>query len=153
MTTEQPHPPSPARRKPGSSETLGDTLRWAFEFSAEHTHSGPDFIAREIVPGAANAFEAILAPATSLEALCELKSAFKMLRSSSASAAERSLAARLYAGTIAAALIRHRTNISSQSSANLARAFGELSTDDSMPERLREIAALAIDFAKNQPNL
>lgn len=138
----------PARRKPDSSETLGDTLRWAFAFSNEHGHSGPDFIAREIVPGATSAFDAILAPSTSLDALRELKSAFKMLRSSSASAAERSLAARLYAGTLAAALIRHRTNISSQSGPNLVRAFGELSLDDSMPERLREIAALAIDFAK-----
>lgn len=152
MTTDPIQPAGSARRRPDSSETLGETLRWAFAFSDDERHSGPDFIAREIVPGSTGAFDAILAPTTSLEALHELKSAFKMLRASSASAAERSLAARLYAGTIAAALIRHRKNISSQSGANLARAFAELSIDDSMPERLREIAALAIDFAKNHPD-
>lgn len=140
----------PHEHPPASAEVLGNTLRWAFELEGDPMMAGAAWLTREIVPGAKDPFEAIAAPTTSLDALRELKSAYKLLRTNGATAAERSLAARLYAATIAAAFVRYRTPISSQNGATLARAFGELVADDSMPERIRELASLAIDFAKNE---
>lgn len=134
---------------PASAEVLGDTLRWAFELDGDPQLAGATWLTREIVAGAKDPFDAIASPATSLDALRELKSAYKLLRTNGATAAERSLAARLYAATIAAAYVRYRTPISSQNGATLARAFSDLVADDSMPERLRELASLAIGFAKN----
>jgi hypothetical protein len=104
------------------------------------------WLTQEIVPHAKDPFDAILAPSTSLDALKELKNAYKMLRTSGMSAAERSLAARLYAATIAAALVRYKTPISTQTPATLQRAFVDLAGDADMPERLREVATLAIDM-------
>jgi hypothetical protein len=128
------------------SAKLGDTLRWAFELDQSPALAGAMWLTQEIVPHAKDPFEAILAPSTSLDALKELKNAYKMLRTSGMSAAERSLAARLYAATIAAALVRYKTQISTQTPATLQRAFADLAGDADMPERLREIATLAIDM-------
>lgn len=133
--------------QPSRSDTaskLSDTLRWAFELDQSPALSGATWLTREIIPDAKDPFDAILAPGTSLEALCELKNAYKMLRTTGVTAAERSLAARLYAATIAAGLVRYKTMISTQAPAALLRAFTELAEDDTMPERLREIASLAI---------
>ncbi|MFM7133929.1 MAG: hypothetical protein ACKO0W_06400 [Planctomycetota bacterium] len=144
-TTSEAGQPDDARLS-----ALGDTIRWAVELDGDPALAGATWLTREIVPGARDPFEAIIAPATSLEALSELKNAFKLLRTSGRTAAERSLAARLYAATIAAALVRHRSRISSQSDPALVRAFGELVADDSMPERLRELASLAIGLVDDR---
>lgn len=135
--------PSP---RPHPTSALGDTLRWAFELDQSPALAGAAWITREIIPDARDPFEAILSPTTSLEALRELKNAYKMLRTTSTTASERSLAARLYAATIAAARVRFGAEISTQQASALVRAFTELMEDDSMPERLREIASLAIDM-------
>jgi hypothetical protein len=128
------------------SAKLSDTLRWAFELDQSPALAGAMWLTQEIVPHAKDPFDAILAPSTSLDALKELKNAYKMLRTSGMSAAERSLAARLYAATIAAALVRYKTPISTQTPATLQRAFVDLAGDADMPERLREVATLAIDM-------
>ena len=150
MNQEPTPSTSPQDSSRDSAESLGDTLRWAFQLEASPALTGATWLAREIVPDASDAFEAITATTTSLAALRELKSAFKMLRSCGATTAERSLAARLYAATLAAALIRHRELITSQDPANLLRAFTELTDDDTMPDRVRDLAALAIDFVRNK---
>jgi hypothetical protein len=67
-----------------------------------------------------------------------------MLRTTGVTAAERSLAARLYAATIAAALVRHGTAISTQTPVALQRAFTELAEDADMPEELRMVASRAL---------
>lgn len=132
------------RSRPDANSALGDTLRWAFELETSPAQFGAMWLTREIIPDAKDPFDAILAPTTTLDGLRELKNAYKMLRTSSATAAERSLAARLYAATIAAALVRYKTSISTQSVANLQRAFTDLAEDPSMPEDLRAVAALAL---------
>lgn len=136
--------PSSQPSRSDTASKLSDTLRWAFELDQSPALSGATWLTREIIPDAKDPFDAILAPSTSLEALCELKNAYKMLRTTGVTAAERSLAARLYAATIAASLVRYKTMISTQAPAALLRAFTELAEDDTMPERLREIASLAI---------
>ncbi len=139
--TIEPDMPGP---HPIAGASLGDTLRWAFELDQSPALAGATWITREIIPAARDPFDAILAPSTSLDALRELKNAYKMLRTSGTTAPERSLAARLYAATIAAALVRHHSSISTQAPAALQRAFTDLAEDESMPERLREIATLAL---------
>jgi hypothetical protein len=130
---------------PDGTQSLGDTLRWAFEFDDAPAMAGARFLTREIIPGAKDPFEAIDEPSTTVRQLEDLKNAYKMLRTTGATAPERSLAARLYAATIAAALVRHGALISTQQPFTLAAAFEELAADREMPERTREIAALAID--------
>lgn len=131
-------------QRPEAASTLSDTLRWAFELDQSPALAGATWLTREIIPDAKDPYAAILAPTTSLDALRELKNAYKMLRTTGVTAAERSLAARLYAATIAAGIVRHKTLISTQASSALQRAFTELAEDDTMPERLREVASLAI---------
>lgn len=130
--------------RPDAASALSDTLRWAFELDQSPTLAGATWLTREIIPDAKDPFDAILAPGTSLDALRELKNAYKMLRTTGVTAAERSLAARLYAATIAAALVRYKTQISTQTPSALLRAFTELTEDDTMPSALREVASLAL---------
>lgn len=135
--------------------SLGDTLSWAYAWAFEPDQSpvlaGASWLAREIVPDAKSPFDAILAPATSAGQLEELKSAFKLLRTTAASAAERSLAARLYAATIAAALVRHGTLITRQRDESLRKAFEELESDTTLPDRIRELGSLARDIPRDIP--
>ena len=126
--------------------SLGDTLSWAFELDQSPALAGASWLTREIVPDAKSPFDAILAPATTVGQLEELKSAYKLLRTTAASAAERSLAARLYAATIAAALVRHGTLITRQRDESLRKAFEELESDATLPDRIRELGSLARDF-------
>ena len=140
---------SPTRSGSGSSPShLGDTLRWAVELDASPTMAGATWRTREIVPGARDPFDAIVATTTSLDALEQLKSAYKMLRTGGTTPAERSLAARLYAATIAAALVRHGKLITSQRGEALLRAFTDLESDTTMPESLRSIASQALTAAR-----
>lgn len=132
----------------GSSPQLGDTLRWAFELDTSPALAGATWLTREIVPDARDPFEAIVASTTTVEALEQLKGAYKMLRTTGATAAERSLAARLYAATIAAALVRHGQLITSQRGEALARAFSELEADTTMTDAIRAIAAQALTAAR-----
>ncbi|MEY3142970.1 MAG: hypothetical protein RLY21_1463 [Planctomycetota bacterium] len=145
MEQQRPHPRYDAASK------LSDTLRWAFELDQSPALAGATWLTREIIPDAKDPFDAILAPGTSLDALRELKNAYKMLRTTGVTATERSLAARLYAATIAAAAVRYKTAISTQNAAALQRAFTELAEDDSMPEALRDIASLALTCPPPEP--
>ena len=97
------------------AESLGDTLRWAFELDQSPALAGATFLTREFVPDAVDPFEAIAERAT-LAQLTDLKNAYKMLRTTGATAPERSLAARLYAATIAAAFARRTSKLTSTSS-------------------------------------
>jgi hypothetical protein len=137
-------PASEASLEHGTS--LGDTLSWAFELDQSPALAGAAWLTREIVADAKSPFDAILASTTTVGQLEELKSAYKMLRTNAASASERSLAARLYAATIAAALVRHGTLITRQRDDSLRRAFEELESDATLPDRIRELGSLARDI-------
>ena len=139
--------PDPHNDPSGShaAQSLGDTLRWAFELDTSPALAGAAFLTREIIAGSKDPFEAIVAASTTLHQLEDLKNAYKMLRTTGATAPERSLAARLYAATIAAGLVRYGAMISRQNPFTLAKAFEEMSADPEMPERIRELGPLAID--------
>jgi hypothetical protein len=141
-------------RQPSSDahNTLGDTLSWAFELDNSPAIAGATWLTREIVPNARDPFDAILDAATTAKQLEELKTAYKMLRTTGATMPERNLAARLYAATIAAALVRHNTLITRQSDAALTRAFDELYADETIPERIRMLATLAADAPARRSN-
>ena len=143
--------PDPSQDPSGShaAQSLGDTLRWAFDLDHSPAISGATFLTREIIPNAKDPFDAIADGTTTLHQLEDLKNAYKMLRTTGATAPERSLAARLYAATIAAGLVRHGTLISRQTPFALAKAFEELAADAEMPERIRELGTLAIDAMRH----
>jgi hypothetical protein len=61
-----------------TASKLGDTLRWAFELDQSPALAGATWLTREIIPDAKDPFDAILAAGTSLDALRELKNAYKM---------------------------------------------------------------------------
>lgn len=131
-----------------SAQELGDTLRWAFDLDESPALAGAAFLTREIIPTARDPYEAVTDPSTTVRQLEDLKSAYKLLRTSGSSSAERILAGKLYAATIAAALVRHGARISTQSPATLSKAFEDLASDGELPERIRELAALASDAVK-----
>lgn len=122
---------------------LPAAYRWALESSADPTRAACDWLAAEIVPEARSAGVAIASTTTTLEQLIALKIAFKALRGSAESTVERNLAARLYAGTIAAALLRFDTRISRQRDDALRSAFAALANDPSFEEPLRDMARAA----------
>lgn len=127
----------------GLSAGLPTAYRWALESSADPTRAACDWLAAEIVPEARSAGVAIASTTTTLEQLIALKSAFKALRGSAESTVERNLAARLYAGTIAAALLRFDKRISRQRDDALRSAFAALANDPSFEEPLRDVARAA----------
>lgn len=140
-------PPRKPRTNPldiGMS-AMSDPLRWAFELETKPSAATANWLVGEIIPGSHDAFTAVLAPTTSLAQLVELKNAFKSMRVSGATIGERRLAARLYAGTIATAVVRWNARISSQPSISLFDAFTALSHDSDIPEALRDIAELAVE--------
>ena len=139
--------PDPSQDPSGShaAQSLGNTLRWAFELDESPAIAGATFLTREIIPGARDPFDAIAGGTATLRQLEDLKNAYKLLRTTGATAPERSLAARLYAATIAAGIVRHGEMITRQAPAALARAFEELSADPEMPERVRDLGSLAAD--------
>jgi prophage antirepressor-like protein len=131
--------------RPDEGLTVGlpAAYRWALESSADPTRAACDWLAAEIVPDARSAGAAIASTTTTLEQLIALKSAFKALRGSAESTVERNLAARLYAGTIAAALLRFDRRISRQRDPSLRAAFAALADDPSFEEPLRDVARAA----------
>jgi DNA-directed RNA polymerase specialized sigma24 family protein len=134
------------RRAPDSSGSSGmpGAFRWALDANADPSRTAADWLAREIVPMARDAASAVAGTSSTLEQLVALKVAFKALRIGAASTAERNRAARLYAATIAAGLVRFGVKISRQSDAVLRRAFLSLRNDTSCEESLRDLATVAI---------
>lgn len=145
------HDPLNPKSSMSASNALSDTLRWAFELETKPSEATANWIAAEIVPTSTSAIEAILCPTTTLAQLCDLKSAFKSMRVSGATVGERRLAARLYAGSIAAAVVRYHARASTQSNPALIEAFSALAADTDLPERMREIAELALTGLSSLP--
>ncbi|MFO0828075.1 MAG: hypothetical protein U0572_07985 [Phycisphaerales bacterium] len=123
---------------------LSAVFRWALDASASPTSATHDWLASEIVPGCGSAASAIASTSTTLEQLNGLKAAFKALRQGGATAAERNRAARLYAATIAAAMLRFSARITRNSDRALRDAFAALRDDETMEEPLRDIARAAL---------
>ena len=143
----------PPEDRPGP-DPLSDSLRWALALGHEPDRSPIDWLAVELDPQAIDAADAILRrdddPRRDLERLVLLKSGFKTLRIGGESVADRRLAARFYAASIAAGVVRHRCWISNQRPDRAIEAIRDLLDDDSMPSNLRELAGAAITATEEE---
>ena len=149
MTNEKP----PNGSTP-ASDPLSDSLRWALALGHEPDRSPIDWLAVELDPKATDATDAILRvddePKRDLARLLLLKSGFKTLRIGGESVADRRLAARFYAASIAGGVVRHRCWISNQRPDRAIEAIRDLLEDESMPSSLRDLARAAIVITEEQ---
>jgi len=123
---------------------LSDVLRWAVESASDPSMAAADWLARDIDPTQSSATALLTDPRTSLQTLQQAKEVFKTMRIVGETVPDRRLAARLYLAAIAAAIVRYDKKISTQSDAALHRSLKSLVDDEDMPEKLRDLAGLAL---------
>lgn len=132
-------------------DPLTDSLRWAIAIGAEPERSTADWLAIELAPGAENAVAAICDSIpdadADLERLRLLKRGFKTLRLGGEDSTDRRLAARYYAATLAAGLVRHGLWISRQRTDRIVEAVQGLADDEAIDDRLRAVASTALAIA------
>jgi hypothetical protein len=140
MTDEQPDPmmadPSGAR--------MTNALRWALDATSDPSMAAADWLALDIDADCGSASGLLSNPRVTLLQLRKAKSAYKTMRIVGETSSDRRLAARLYAASIAAAIVWHERRISGQSDSALRRAFGALLDDEGMDDALRDLAARAL---------
>jgi hypothetical protein len=125
-------------------ERLTDALRSAVEAAVDPALAAADWLAREIDPGRSSAVAMLTDPDVSVETLKMAKDVYKTMRILGETAADRRLAARLYAASIGAALVHHRRRISRQSETALKRGLQSLYEGADVPDKLRELAGTAL---------
>jgi len=123
---------------------LSETMRWALDADVDPAMASADWLASDINSDVKSAVELLTRHDVSLQSLYQSKAAFKTMRIIGETSADRRLGARLYAASIASALVHHNVRITAQSDAAIARAFSGLAEDQTMPAILREIAAAAM---------
>ena len=140
--------------EPGGVDPLSDSLRWVLALGVNPNQSPIDWLALELDPSAGDAADAICRSLPDseddLDRLQLLKSGFKSMRMSGENASDRRVAARYYAATIAAGVVRHRVWITEQRPERVTTAIEDLQQDDSMPESLRELAKDAIETIEGE---
>ena len=125
-------------------EGLSRALRWAMDTATDPALASADWLAADIGGEGETASGLLTNPQVPLVQLRQAKSAFKTMRIVGETSADRRVGARLYAATIAAALVRHDCRISSQSDEAVQRGLSGLAAETSLPESLRALAGLAI---------
>jgi hypothetical protein len=125
-------------------ERLSDALRSAVEAAVDPAMAAADWLARDIDPNQHSAVALLTDPDASLETLKKAKDVYKTMRILGETAADRRLAARLYAASIGAALVRHDQRISRQSDSALKRGLQSLTEDAEAPDPLRQLAGAAL---------
>ena len=125
-------------------QRISDAIRSAVEVTIDPAMAAADWLARDIDPHRPSAVALLTDPESPLEALKKAKDAYKTMRILGETSADRRLAARLYAATIAAAIAHHGRRISRQSDTALQRGLRSLVEDDTMPDPLRELAGKAL---------
>lgn len=121
-------------------EKLGEVIRSALEASIDPAMAAADWLARDIDPNCSGAIDLVTDKNVTLEQLQQAKSVFKTMRVLGEQSADRRLAAKLYAATIAAGLIRYNCRISRQSDDALRRGLQALLDDARLPDQLRDLA-------------
>lgn len=133
------------------TDSLSDSLRWAISVGADPERSAADWLALELAPGSQDAVAAICDPIpdpdADLERLRLLKRGFKTVRLGGEDSTDRRLAARYYAATLAAGLVRHGLWISRQRTDRIVEALQGLADDEGIDDRLRAVASTAIAIA------
>jgi hypothetical protein len=123
---------------------MSDMLRWALDSMHEPALAAADWLARDIDPEQSTAAALLTNPQITLAQVKQAKSVFKTMRIVGEKSADRRVGARMYAGAIAAALVRHQQLITRQSDEALKRAFQSLLDDRKMPAPLRDLAGMAL---------
>ena len=135
-------------------DPLTDSLRWAIAIGTEPERSTADWLAIELVPGAESAVAAICDSIpdadADLERLRLLKRGFKTLRLGGEDSTDRRLAARYYAATLAAGVVRHGVWISRQRTDRIIEALQGLADDEATDDQLRAIASTALAIASER---
>lgn len=126
-------------------DRLSDALRSAMEASCDPAMAAADWLARDINPDRASAVELLTHDSPSLPDLIKAKDVYKTMRIVGETSADRRLAARLYAASIAAALVHFDRRISRQSDSALRRGLQSLEEDHEAPEPLRRLAGSALN--------
>ena len=127
-----------------TNELLSDTLRWALESQLDPAMAAADWIARDIDSRHQTVVDLLTDRTISVDQLMQAKDAFKTMRVVGETSNDRRLAARMYAATIAAALVHFNMRITRQSDLALRRAFEALLEDEEMLEPLRTLAGSAL---------
>ena len=125
-------------------QRLSEVIRCALEASMDPAMAAADWLARDIDSNCVGAVDLITDSNVTLDRLQQAKAAFKTMRVLGETSADRRLAAKLYAATIAAGLIRFKIRISRQSDDALQRGLQTLLDDADMPDRLRDLAGAAL---------
>ena len=125
-------------------ERLSDALRSVVEAAVDPAMAAADWLARDIDPNQPSAVALLTDPDVSLETLKKAKDVYKTMRILGETAADRRLAARLYAASIGAAMVRHDQRISRQSDSALKRGLQSLAEDMEAPDQLRRLAGTAL---------
>jgi hypothetical protein len=123
---------------------MSDVLRWALDSLHEPAMAAADWLARDIDPVQPTATALLTNPKVTLLQVKQAKSVFKTMRIVGEKSADRRVGARMYAGAIAAGLVRHQKLISRQTTEALRRGFEKLLDDHRMPQPLRDLAGMAI---------
>ena len=130
---------------------IGEALRWALDASTDPAMASADWLAMDIDRSCSSAVAMLADASVSLSNLRKAKDAFKTMRVVGETSADRRLAARLYAASLAAALTRYGKRISRQSDQAMQRAFQSLLDDSKMPDELRDMAGKALCVLQEMP--
>jgi len=127
------------------SSDIQHPIEWAMETDIDPFFMLANWLVRDAIEDSTGAVQALTSKETTLDEFRTLKRTFKQLRTQGELPADRRLGARLYAASIAGALVIHDRLITVQSHARLHGAFEELCMDPDMPEEIITIVRQACD--------
>ena len=118
-------------------------IEWAMETDVDPFFMLANWLVRDAFENAEGAIQILTSDETSLDDYRNLKRLFKQLRTQGELPADRRLGARLYAASIAGALVFHGRMITVQSPGKLHEAFTDFTRDGDMPNSLIELVEKA----------
>ena len=120
-------------------------IEWAMETDVDPIFMLANWLVRDAIETAEGAVQVISSKDTTLDQYRILKRLFKQLRTQGELPADRRLGARLYAATIAGAMVNHDRLITAQSPERLRDAFEDFIRDAEMPSDLADIVREAME--------
>ena len=111
-------------------------IEWAMETDIDPFFMLANWLVRDAIEDSQGAVPTLTSEETTLDEFRTLKRTFKQLRTQGELPADRRLGARLYAASIAGALVFHDRLITAQANPRLRGAFEELCNDPEMPDEL-----------------
>ena len=134
----------PSGGAPLPPASVGEALRWAIDALQQPAMAAADWLARDIDPTQPTAVSLLTNPKITLTQVRQAKTVFKTMRIVGEKSADRRIGARMYAASIAAALVFHGKRISAQSDRALKKGFQGVLDDRRMPMPLRDLAGKAL---------